>query len=265
LTFTHEITVAKVFAQEFNCIRFRRCLYGESLEMWNKILDICRRTNLTEEPDRVSWTLTKSGAFSVKSLYTYLIARRILFPYKMIWRMKIPLKVKAFIWLIVKDRILTKNNLAKKGWKGSILCEFCGGNESINHLFFECPLARFNWSVASCALGIERNPENFYDLCQNWLQEFFGVDRVVVMLGTTALLWNLWKTRNSSCFQRKMPNNPTDVIFSMCRLLDDWNILQKEKVRRTVPRVAERMRRIAKEVFGRRHGWAPVTGRICDG
>lgn len=78
LTFTHEITVAKVFAQEFNCIRFRRCLYGESLEMWNKLLDIYRRTNLTEEPDRVSWTLI----FSVKSLYTYLIARCILFPYK---------------------------------------------------------------------------------------------------------------------------------------------------------------------------------------
>jgi hypothetical protein len=35
LTCTHEITVAKVFAQEFNCIHFRRCLYGESLEMWN--------------------------------------------------------------------------------------------------------------------------------------------------------------------------------------------------------------------------------------
>jgi hypothetical protein len=62
-----------------------------------------------------------------------------------------------------------------------------------------------------------------------------------------------------------MPNNPTDVIFSMCSLLDNWNILRKEKVRRTVPRVSERMRQIAKEIFGRRHGWAPVTRKICDG
>jgi hypothetical protein len=68
--------------------------------------------------------------------------------------MNIPLKVKAFIWMIVNGRILTKNNLAKKGWKGSILCEFCGGNENIIHLFFECSLARYNWSVACCALGI---------------------------------------------------------------------------------------------------------------
>jgi hypothetical protein len=143
--------------------------------------------------------------------------------------MRIPLKIKAFIWLIIRDRILTKNSLAKKGWKGSILCEFCGCNESINHLFFECPLAKYNWSVASCAFGVESKPESFFDLCQNWLQKFTGKDRVVVMLGTAALLSNLWKTRNSACFQGKRPNHPIDVTFSICRLLDDWNILKKEK------------------------------------
>jgi hypothetical protein len=95
----------------------------------------------------------------------------------MIWRLKVPLKIKAFIWLIVKNRILTKINLAKKGWKGSVLCEFCGGNEDMNHLFFKCPMDKYNWNVASCALGIGTKPVNFYDLCQNWLQKFTGRDR----------------------------------------------------------------------------------------
>jgi mannosylglycoprotein endo-beta-mannosidase len=265
LTFSQGVSVARVFAQDFNCIRFRRCLYGESLEMWNKLLDMCGSTTLSQEPDRVSLKLTKSGIFSVKLLYTYLMARRVLFPYKMIWRLKVPLKIKAFIWLIVKNRILTKINLAKKGWKGSVLCEFCGGNEDMNHLFFECPMAKYNWNVASCALGIGTKPVNFYDLCQNWLQKFTGRDRIVVMVGTAALLWNLWKTRNASCFQQKFHNNPTEVIFSMCRLMDDWNFLQKEKVQELVRRVSERVRRIASEMFCRRHGWAPMTKRICDG
>jgi mannosylglycoprotein endo-beta-mannosidase len=146
LTFTQNVTAAKVFSQDVNRIRFRRCLYGESLEMWNSNIV------LSQGPDRLSWILTKSEVFSVKSRYTYLVARRVMFPYKMIWRMRIPLKIKAFIWLIVRDRILTKHNLVKKGWKGgggvlahrSILCEFCGCNESINHLFSECPLAKYN-------------------------------------------------------------------------------------------------------------------------
>jgi mannosylglycoprotein endo-beta-mannosidase len=207
LTFSQDVSVAKVFAQNFNCIRFRRCLYGESLEMWNKLLDMCGNTSLSQEPDRVSWKLTRSGVFSVKSLYTYLMARQVLFPYKMIWRLKIPLKIKAFIWLIVKNRILTKMNLVKKGWKGNVSCEFCEGKEDMNHLFFECPMAKYNWSVASRASDIGTKHENFYDMFQNWLQKFVGRDRTVVMLGTSALLWNLWKTRNASCFQWKFPNN----------------------------------------------------------
>jgi hypothetical protein len=158
------------------------------------------KTNLTHEPDRVSWILTKSRVFSVKSLYAYQIARRVLFPYKMIWRMNIPLKIKAFIWLIMKDKILTKNNLATTGWKGSILREFYGANENTNHLFFECPLPRYNWSAETCALGIKTKRENFSDLCQNWLQKFSGRGRVVVMLGSASLCRNLWKTRNSSYF-----------------------------------------------------------------
>jgi hypothetical protein len=52
--------------------------------MWNKLLDMCGNTSLSQEHDRVSWKLTRSGVFSVKSLYNYLMARQVLFPYKMI-------------------------------------------------------------------------------------------------------------------------------------------------------------------------------------
>ena len=81
LTFCQHVTVAKVFNQDFDCIRFRRCLYGETLTMWNELLDMCSQVTLSEEPDRVKWLLTKSGSFSVKSLYHYLIARVVAFPF----------------------------------------------------------------------------------------------------------------------------------------------------------------------------------------
>jgi hypothetical protein len=48
-------------------------------------------------------------------------------------------------------------------------------------------------------------------------------------------------------------------------MLDNWNILQKEKVRGILRLVTERLRRVETEVFGRRYGWAPVARRICDG
>jgi hypothetical protein len=37
LTFSQGVSVARVFTEDFKCIRFRR---GESLEMWNKLLDM---------------------------------------------------------------------------------------------------------------------------------------------------------------------------------------------------------------------------------
>lgn len=138
-----------------------------------------------------------------------------------------PLKVKAFSWLVIKNRILTKDNLSKKGWKGAKFCEFCDYEESVNHLFFFCSLAKFLWNIVGCALGNQRDPISFFDLCQNWLSSYTGKDRVVVLLGTAALLWSIWKTRNKSCFQSVMPRDPTDIIFLVCSLLYSWKNLQK--------------------------------------
>ena len=83
--------------------------------MWNKLLDISSRMTLSEEPYKVKWLLTSFVSFSIKSLYHYLVARQVVFPYKLLWRMKMPLKIKAFSWLVIKNRILTKDNLSKKG------------------------------------------------------------------------------------------------------------------------------------------------------
>jgi hypothetical protein len=90
---------------------------------------------LTDEPDKVRWLLTRSGDFSVKSLHLYLSARLINFPYKVLWKLRIPLRIKVFCWLVIKNRVLTRDNLKKKGWKGNDLCEFCDNLESQNHLF----------------------------------------------------------------------------------------------------------------------------------
>jgi zinc-binding in reverse transcriptase len=51
------------------------------------------------------------------------------------WKANISLKIKNFIWLVKKNRALTKFNLAKKGWIGSTQCMFCSVEESTYHIF----------------------------------------------------------------------------------------------------------------------------------
>jgi len=64
-------------------------------------------------------------------------------PNKKFWKAKIPLKIKTFMWLIKHNAILTKDNLIKRKWRGDPQYRFCSEPETVNHLFFECSMARF--------------------------------------------------------------------------------------------------------------------------
>ena len=58
------------------------------------------RINLTEEDDRVTWKLDKSGKFSTRSMYRYITFAGVVDVRMMeIWNTKIPLKVKIFQWM----------------------------------------------------------------------------------------------------------------------------------------------------------------------
>jgi hypothetical protein len=67
--------------------------------------------------------------------------------FRKMWVLKVPAKVKCFLWCLMWGKTLTKMNLIKRGWAGDKQCMFCAFDESIDHLFFGCPLARFVWSI----------------------------------------------------------------------------------------------------------------------
>ena len=55
-----------------------------------------------------------------------------------VWKLKVPLKIKVFMWYLSKGVTLTKDNLLKKNWKRDSRCCFCNSEEAIQQLFFEC-------------------------------------------------------------------------------------------------------------------------------
>ena len=67
--------------------------------------------------------------------------------HRKIWKGRVPPKIKIFMWLMANDAILTKDNLIKRKWVGNPKCYFCDLDESINHLFFTCPVAKVIWGV----------------------------------------------------------------------------------------------------------------------
>jgi hypothetical protein len=83
----------------------------------------------------------------------------------------------------------------KKGEDKS--CLFSCVEEYVQHLFFQCVVAKQCWCIFSKILGINIE-ESLIDIGKLWLS---NKRHTVVNIVTSAVLWNLWKLRNEICFQ----------------------------------------------------------------
>uniref|UniRef100_A0A453CEQ8 Reverse transcriptase zinc-binding domain-containing protein n=1 Tax=Aegilops tauschii subsp. strangulata TaxID=200361 RepID=A0A453CEQ8_AEGTS len=149
-------------------IQFRRALVGER---WNAWLHLVRRlidVQLSDQPNWMQCTLTKNGVFTVKSFYMDLINSGPIPRSLHIWKIKVPLRIKIFMWFFHKQVILTKDNLIKRRWVGSSCCCFCDHDETIQHLFLECPLAKLLWRTIHIAFNIN-TPVDIGSLFGTWL------------------------------------------------------------------------------------------------
>jgi hypothetical protein len=60
----------------------------------------------------------------MKSHYLALIHSDVPNLNKQLWKLKVPLKIKIFLWYLRKEVVLTKDNLAKQNWKRSYYVAF---------------------------------------------------------------------------------------------------------------------------------------------
>jgi hypothetical protein len=86
-----------------------------------------------------------------------------------------------------KGVVLTKDNLAKRKWKGSMKCVYCNCNETIQHLFFQCEFARFIWRIVELVSGL-KPPQSVSHLFGHWLDGVKLGTRKQFMVGTAAIL-----------------------------------------------------------------------------
>ena len=130
------VTIKQVLGQVNPDISFRRTISGPRLTAWNDLLTRLGAVQLSAESDIFKWNLHLNGRFSVKSMYDALVHNEVPSDNRKLWKLKIPLRVKIFLWFLNKGVILTRDNLARRNWQGSKKCVFCNHNESIKHLFF---------------------------------------------------------------------------------------------------------------------------------
>jgi hypothetical protein len=204
------LSVAQVLSTTPLNVSFRRALVGVNRDNWFNLVGSFLEVNLSNPRDTFHWTASKK--FSVKDLYDNLILRSGTSVECGAWKAKIPLKIKIFLWYLKNGVVLTKDNLVKRKWKGCTKCCFCNVSESIQHLFFACPLAKLLWGIVSLTFGMRR-PGCVEHLFGPWLRSFSKKQRNLVLIGVAALCWAIWISRNDIVFHKSHFISILQVMF----------------------------------------------------
>jgi hypothetical protein len=106
---------------------FRRTVDNRLMRQWEELTQIAESLSLREdEEDAIIWQFESSGRFSVHSLYAVINHRGIKQVYTpVVWKIIVSPRFHIFLWLLTNNKILTRDNLAKRKYVEDLTCLFC--------------------------------------------------------------------------------------------------------------------------------------------
>lgn len=122
-------TIAQMWSIQGWNFNFRRALNDWEVQRVADFLMVINDFNgTTNAPDRPVWKLHSKGAFTVKSCYWRRNTGQLQirnWPWKLIWKAKVPLKVSCFVWLVCRKACLTHEVLQRRGRQICSRCFMC--------------------------------------------------------------------------------------------------------------------------------------------
>jgi hypothetical protein len=169
---------------------------------------------LTDEADaHLSPLLRPDGHLQTSTLYHRLVARETAQDdaTQFVWDNAAPPRVRFFGWLLSRDRIQSKVNLKIKAVVVDATCELCNaGDETSQHIMFDCPFARVFW----LALGF-RLPSGHTVKELHMLPRPSGVPSAHYATFILLCCWQLWKRCNSFVFRQE--TFPMRHLLRLCK------------------------------------------------
>ncbi|WMV13212.1 hypothetical protein MTR67_006597 [Solanum verrucosum] len=196
-------------AQGWN-LKFRRPLNDWEVNRMVEFLNILERyKELSNREDKLLWAPDTQGRFSVGTAYrnsqrTH--TQSSYWPWKMIWKVKVPFKVACFTWLLAKQVVLTQDNRMKKGLDLCSRCFFCEcETETINHLFLHCKETVKLWQIFINKRGISWSmPGSIKEALACWNRDGNqSGHRERWKIVPACIWWTIWLERNQRCFEDK--------------------------------------------------------------
>ena len=121
------------------------------------LLNALQKEKVTTEPDKISWTGGKGDLFSVREASKVLQPRSdSVFPVEGVWVSLALTKMAFFAWETAWGKVLTLDNLQRRGRQFPNRCFLCEcDEETIHHILMHFPIARSLWDLFFSLVGVK--------------------------------------------------------------------------------------------------------------
>jgi hypothetical protein len=155
---------------------------------------------LTSSSD--NWTyIWGSSQFSASKVYNLLSGHTQADPiFKRLWKTSCQGKHKVFFWLVLKDRLSTRNMLRRKRMHlenyNCVLCQQ-HNEETLMHLLFYCPFAKNCWGTLNFVYADNMSVIQIFEAWRALVNVPFALDIFILTC------WSIWKMRNDIIFRNR--------------------------------------------------------------
>ena len=133
--------------------------------------------------------------------------------WNLVWILPSIPKINFFTWIVIHQKLLTGENLSKKGFYGPFRCCLCfQAAKSSAHILVECVFAQKVWALVLRGLSFSFFPLNAEPviLFKNWQSRYRGALssnhawRKIWQAIPKFIWWKLWLARNDMIFNGKI-------------------------------------------------------------
>ena len=131
------------------------------------------------------------------------------FPHRLVWNSVAPPKTGVFAWEAAWGKVLTMDQLKRRGMTFANRCFMCEEEEeTIDHLLIHCKIAKMLWDLILSIVGISWVfPNSVLHTLIAWQGAAVGKKRKKIWLAAPlCLFWNIWRARNSLVFENEVPS-----------------------------------------------------------